>query len=154
MPAESIEIELPEYAEAEEERHTEPRPGRSREVRVHVARVRTDRYRKAEEYAVPSRMSVNLDDEEYDDESYDESYDESDESDRMTPGMIAAIITAASLLVITLVVLGVLLLGRDRSVPADASAAPPAVSETVAAETPAPAPEATPEPPIPTTNPD
>jgi len=149
MPPESIEIELPGYAEAEEEapRHAEPRSDRSREVRVRVARVRTDRYRREEESA-PPRVSVDLDDEEYDDEPYGES----DEFDRMTPGMIAAIVTVASLLVVTLVVLGVLLLGRGRSVPADASAAPPAV--TVTAETPAPTPEAMPKPPITMTNPE
>ncbi|MGI5918078.1 MAG: hypothetical protein ACOX8N_00255 [Christensenellales bacterium] len=144
MPPESIEIELPGYAEEEEApRHAETRADRSREVRVRVARVRADRYRRAEE-PVPSRIPVDLDDEEHDDEP--------DEPDRMTRGMIAAIVTVASLLVITLVVLGVLLLGRGRSVPAAATTEPPAA--TVTAEMPNPSPEATPEPPIPTTNPE
>jgi hypothetical protein len=150
MPEDSREIEAPGYAEAEEEttRRTETRPDRSREVHVRVARVKTDRYRTKN--AVPPHISADVDEEEYGGVPYDES----DEPERMTRGMIAAIVTAASLLVVTLVVLGVLLIGKNRSVPAAASAVHPVVSEIAPAETPAPSPAATPELPIPTTNPE
>ena len=79
------------------------------------------------------------------------------ESDRMTRGMIAAIVTVSSLLVVTLVVLGVLLIGKsNRTAPVIATKAP--AEAVVPALTEAPTPsiaEPTPSPtPVPTTPPE
>lgn len=71
------------------------------------------------------------------------------ESDRMTRGMIAAIVTVSSLLVVTLVVLGVLLIGKNnRTAPVIATRAP--VESVTPEATAEPAPSATP---VPTTPP-
>jgi hypothetical protein len=154
-PEASIEIEVPEHMELEEDapRYVAARSGPSQTVHVHVARVRADRYRTMER-AVPSSISVEMDEEEYGDEPYDEPYDKTDGHEGMTRGMIAAIITVASLLVVTLVVLGVLLIGKSQSASVVTTNAPAAVTVTASSEAPATSPVATPSPePIPTTNP-
>ncbi len=132
---------------------------------------------------VPASITIDMEvqefgDEEDDDE--DDSYEEEDsypaapvykadykaayqksvraENERMTRGMIASIITVSSLLVVTLVVLGVLLIGKNnRAVPVIATTAPTeAATETpTEAPTPSPAAELTPSPtPVPTTPPE
>ncbi len=133
---------------------------------------------------VPSSITIDMDVQEFDDEDddYDDGgYVEEDsvpaapvyktdyksaykksvraESDRMTRGMIAAIITVSSLLVVTLVVLGVLLIGKtNRTAPVIATTAAPTeavTQEPAEAPTPSPAAEITPSPtPVPTTPPE
>ena len=154
-PEDSIEIEAPEYMEPEDEppRYMNARSDRSQTVHVHVARVKADRPRTMEN-AVPSRISVEMDEEEYGEEPYDEPFDESEERGGMTGGMIAAIVTVASLLVVAMVVLGILLIGKSRTASVITTGAPATVTATAAAEAPTPSPVMTPSPePIPTTNP-
>jgi hypothetical protein len=114
----------------------------------------------------PSSITIDVEvatfdeeDDEYDDEDgyEDESGHKADyktvynarrrESEGMTRGMIAAIITVSSLLVVTLVVLGVLLIGKhNRSVPVVATMAPTETAAPTAEPTPVPTPSPTPVP--------
>lgn len=106
----------------------------------------------------PSSITIDMDDDEYDDEEDEPAYAPY-RRDGMTRGMAAAIITVSALLVITMVVLGTLLLGKSRKASITVTTAPAAVTETAPAEatepTPGPTQALTPTPePIPTTAPD
>ena len=166
----SVELEEPEAEETAHIAYEEPVSVR-KPVRVKSA--------EPEPEEAPSSITLDMevqrfdDEEDYedDDDGYDRvapvyktdykaAYQKSvrGESDRMTRGMIAAILTVSSLLVVTLVVLGVLMIGKNnRTAPVIATKAPmevvtPAPEE---ASTPSPAAEPTPSStPVPTTPPE
>jgi hypothetical protein len=143
IPADSIEIAEPVQDAIQQPVYGKARPYQNQQtVHVHVARAKVDKS-KAYEDRVPSSISINMDADEYEDELDDEPQ----EREGMTRGMIAAIITVASLLVVTMVVLGVLLIGKNQSTPVIATSAPAPVTATVAPATPGPTPT-----PVPTTN--
>ena len=128
-PVHSIELDVPSAEQ----------PARTA-VKVSVRDIKSVRVRNAAPAAPPSSIDLDMevqhldDDDEVayeDDDGYDRArpvrkpdfraaYQKSvrSDSDRMTGGMIAAIITVSSLLVVTLVVLGVLMVGKmNRSEP-------------------------------------
>ena len=128
-PVHTIELDVPSAEQ----------PARTA-VKVSVRNIKSVRVRNAAPAAPPSSIDLDMEvqhleddneDEYEDDDGYDRArpvrkpdfraaYQKSvrSDSDRMTGGMIAAIITVSSLLVVTLVVLGVLVVGKmNRSEP-------------------------------------